>query len=305
VTDSRAAPRTVREWLRCAERQFTRARLWYGHGAHSGRDEAAWLLTHVLRLPHARLAQSPERELTAAQRRTARRLIGQRVRTHRPLAYLLHEAWLGEHRFFVDERVIVPRSFIAELLREKLAPWVADPARVRHALDMCTGSGCLAVLLALAFRRATVVASDISLPALHVARRNVRAYRLERRIDLIRSDLFAGLPPAQYDLIVANPPYVDARAMRALPREYSSEPRLALAGGADGLRFVARILGDAPRFLRPKGLLVVEIGHNRRALERAFPRIPFTWLETSAGDGFVFLVSREDLMSGNPYNTAA
>lgn len=291
----RAAPQTLREWLRYAERCFGRARLWYGHGTHSARDEAAWLLTHVLRLPHAQLAQSLERELTPAERRAVLNLIGRRVRTRRPLAYLLHEAWLGEHRFYVDERVIVPRSFVAELLRDRLTPWVIDPARVRNALDMCTGSGCLAVLLALAFPRASVVATDISRAALEVARRNVRAYRLGRRIRLVRSDLFAGLPPAQYDLIVANPPYVDARAMRDLPKEYSFEPKRALAGGADGLRFVGRILRSAVRFLGPSGLLVVEIGHNRRALERAFPRTPFTWLETSAGDRFVFLVPREDL----------
>jgi len=295
VNASRAAPQTVREWLRHTEQCFRRARLWYGHGTHSARDEAAWLLTHVLRLSHARFAQSLQRKLTPAERRAVLKLIGRRVRTRRPLAYLLHEAWLGEHRFYVDQRVIVPRSFIAELLRDGLAPWIADIGRVRNVLDMCTGSGCLAVLLALAFPRATVVATDVSRPALEVARRNVRAYRLGQRIRLVRADLFTGLPPAQYDLIVANPPYVDARAMRALPKEYSFEPKLALAGGADGLRFAGQILRSAARFLRPKGLLVVEIGHNRRALERAFPSIPFTWLETSAGDSFVFLVSREDL----------
>ena len=295
MTGSRAAPQTLREWLRYTEQHLRQAHLWYGHGAHSARDEAAWLLTHVLRAPHAQLAQLLERELSPSERRTVLKLVARRVRTHRPLAYLLHEAWLGEHRFYVDERAIVPRTFIAELLRDGLTPWVIDPARVRNALDMCTGSGCLAVLLALAFPRATVVAADISRAALEVARRNVRAYRLGRRIKLVRSDLFAGLPPAQYDLIVANPPYVDARAMRALPKEYSFEPKLALAGGADGLHFVRRILRSATQFLGPKGILVVEIGHNRRALERAFPRTPFTWLETSAGDRLVLLLSREDL----------
>lgn len=295
VTGSRNAPQTLGEWLRYTEQCFRRARLWYGHGTHSARDEAAWLLTHVLRLPHARLAQSLAHGLTPSQRGALLRLIGRRVRTHRPLAYLLNEAWLGEHHFYVDERVIVPRSFIAELLRDRLASWVVAPARVRKVLDMCTGSGCLAVLLALAFPHAAIVAADISRAALEVARRNVRAYRLGRRIKLIRSDLFAGLPLAQYDLIVANPPYVDARAMRDLPKEYSFEPKLALAGGSDGLRLVGQILRGAARFLRPKGLLIVEIGHNRRALERTFPRTPFTWLETSAGDRFVFLLSREDL----------
>ncbi|MGC2517991.1 MAG: 50S ribosomal protein L3 N(5)-glutamine methyltransferase [Burkholderiales bacterium] len=286
---------TLRDWLRYAERRFRAAHLHYGHGTHTARDEAAWLLAHVLRLPHEQLEAALDRTLTPAERRKAQRLIDDRARTRRPLAYLLHEAWLGEHRFYVDERVIVPRSFIAELLRDGLRPWIAQPGRVRRALDMCTGSGCLAVLLALTFPRATVDAADIDQGARAVARRNVRDYKLGRRVRLLRSDLFAGLPAAQYDLIVANPPYVDARAMKMLPREYRHEPKLALAGGADGLRFVKAILRDARDFLGPHGLLVVEIGHNRRMLERAFPGVPFTWLETSAGDEFVFLLQRGQL----------
>jgi ribosomal protein L3 glutamine methyltransferase len=249
----------------------------------------------VLRLPHGRIAQSLARKLTAHERRRAARLIGERVRTRRPLAYLLKEAWLGEHRFYVDERVIVPRSFIAELLRDRLAPWISRPMEVRRALDLCTGSGCLAILLALAFPGATVDATDVSRSAFAVARRNLRTYRLARRVRLSRGDLFAGLKPARYDLIVANPPYVAATAMRRLPPEYLHEPRLALDGGQNGLQTVRRILLGAARFLRPQGLLMVEIGHNRRRLERAFPRLPFIWPETSAGYDCVFLLSREDL----------
>jgi ribosomal protein L3 glutamine methyltransferase len=214
------------------------------------------------------------------------------VRTRKPLAYLIHEAWLGDHRFYVDERVIVPRSFIAELLRDRLRPWISRP--VRRALDLCTGSGCLAILLALTFPRAAVDASDVSRGALEVARKNVKAYRLSRRVRLIRADLFSGIR-GQYDLILADPPYVGAGAMRKLPPEYRREPRIALAGGADGLAFVRRILDDAASFLRPGGWLVVEVGHNRRRVERAFPRIPFTWAEVSAGDDCVFLLQREDL----------
>jgi ribosomal protein L3 glutamine methyltransferase len=223
------------------------------------------------------------------------RLIEERVRTRRPLAYLIKEAWLGDRRFYVDERVIVPRSFIAELLRDRVAPWVPRPQEVRRALDLCTGSGCLAILLALAFPRATVTATDISRPALAVARRNLRSYRLGRRVRLVRTDLFADLKPARYDLIVANPPYVGAAAMRRLPPEYRQEPRLALDGGRDGLEFTRRILLAAGNFLRPRGLLVVEIGHNRARLERAFPRLPFIWPETSAGYDCVFILGREDL----------
>jgi len=285
----------LRDWLSYAERRFRAARLRFGHGTHSARDEAAWLLTSVLGLPHEGLARSLAYELTARKRRSAARLIEERVRTRRPLAYLLKEAWLGEHRFYVDGRVIVPRSFIAELLRDRLAPWISRPMQVSRALDLCTGSGCLAVLLALAFPHATVDAIDISRSALAVARRNLRAYRLGRRVRLARADLFTGMKPAQYDLIVANPPYVGAAAMRRLPIEYRREPRLALDGGRDGLEFVRRILLAATDFLRPRGLLVVEIGHNRRRLERAFPRLPFVWPETSAGYDCVFVLSREDL----------
>lgn len=285
----------LRDWLGHAEQRFRAERLGFGHGTHGAREEATWLLAHVLRLPYEGLAQSLARRLTPNERRRAARLIEERVRTRRPLAYLIREAWLGEHRFHIDERVVVPRSYIAELLRDKLAPWVLRPTEVRRALDLCTGSGCLAILLALAFPRATVDASDVSRDALAVARRNVRTYRLGRRVNLAVADLFAGLKPAEYDLIVANPPYVDSRAMRTLPREYRHEPRLALAGGRDGLRFVHRILKGAARFLRPRGLLVVEIGHHRDRLERAFPHLPFIWPETSAGYECVFLLNREGL----------
>jgi ribosomal protein L3 glutamine methyltransferase len=249
----------------------------------------------VLGLPHEGLAQSLARELTARERSSASRLIEERVRARRPLAYLLKEAWLGEHRFYVDGRVIVPRSFIAELLRDRLEPWISRPTRVRRALDLCTGSGCLAILLALEFPHATLDATDVSRAALAVARRNLRAYRLGKRVRLVRTDLFDGLEPARYDLIVANPPYVGAAAMRHLPPEYRREPRLALYGGRDGLEFTRRILLAAGNFLRPRGLLVVEIGRNRRKLERAFPRLPFIWPETSAGHDCVFVLSREDL----------
>jgi len=249
----------------------------------------------VLRLPHDELARSLGYELTARERRSASRLIEERVRTRSPLAYLIKEAWLGELRFYVDDRVVVPRSFIAELLRDRLSPWLPRSRELRRALDLCTGSGCLAILLALAFPHASVDASDVSRSALAVARRNLRTYRLGRRVRLSRGDLFAGLKPARYDLIIANPPYVAATAMRELPPEYRHEPRLALDGGQDGLQTVRRILLDAASFLRPRGLLLVEIGHNRHRLERAFPRLPFIWPETSAGYDCVFLLSREDL----------
>ena len=245
----------------------------------------------MLGLPHEDFARSARRELTETEQRKVLRLLDERIRTRKPLAYLIREAWLGEHRFYVDERVVVPRSFIAELLREKLRPWLTRP--VKRALDLCTGSGCLAILVALAFSRARVDATDISRPALAVARRNLLAYRLARRVRLRHADLYPGTET--YNLIVANPPYVDDAAMRGLPPEYRREPRLGLAGGADGLDVVRRILEGAAQRLNPGGLLVVEVGHNRRRVERAFPGLPFVWPEISAGDDCVFLLFREDL----------
>jgi len=286
---------TLADWLGYAERRFRRARLAFGHGTGSAYDEAAWLLLHVVKRPYDDLAGALSLALSAPQRRRALALIEKRIATRKPLAHLLREAWLGKHRFYVDKRVIVPRSHIAELLADGLAPWIRSGAQVRSALDMCTGSGCLAVLLALSFRKATVDAVDVSDAALAVAGRNVADYGLKRRVRLIRSDMFAGLGDSRYDLIVANPPYVDARAMSMLPREYRHEPRLALAGGRDGLAFVRRILSDAPRHLFPRGVLVVEIGNNRRTLERAYPMLPFTWLDTSAGGDYVFLLTRARL----------
>lgn len=290
-----ARPVTLRDWLKHAEARFRRARLHFGHGTQRPVDEAAWLLAGVLKISHEAFSASLGRVLTARERDRASRLIEKRARDRIPLAYLLREAWLGEHRFYVDRRVIVPRSYIAELLRERMHPWVADPSRVRKALDLGTGSGCLAVLIALAFPRAEVDAVDLSRAALMVAKRNVTAYRLGSRIRLARSNLFEAVAGRRYDLIVANPPYVDAKSMERLPREYRHEPRTALAGGSDGLDLVRQILQQAGDFLRPRGLLVVEIGRHRRELERAFPEVPFTWLETSAGSELVFLLHREEL----------
>ena len=283
---------TLADWLRYAVRRFRRARLAFGHGTDNAYDEAAWLLLHVTKRPYQDLSGALPLALTAAQQRRALALIEKRIATRKPLAHLLREAWLGKHRFYVDERVIVPRSHIAELLADSLAPWAGQ---VRSALDMCTGSGCLAVLLALAYPRARVDAVDVSPSALAVARRNLKDYGLQRRVQLLRSDLYAKLENLRYDLIVANPPYVDARAMARLPPEYRREPRLALAGGRDGLGFVRRILADARRHLSPRGVLVVEIGNGRRALERAYPMLPFTWLETGAGGDCVFLLTRAQL----------
>ena len=213
-----------------------------------------------------------------------RALVDKRIRTRKPAAYLLNEAWLGKHRFYVDERVIVPRSFIAELL---LGSWGKEMSPI-SILDLCTGSGCLAILAALRFPDATVDATDVSPDALDVARRNVADYRLANRVRPIESDLFSALPGHRYDLIVSNPPYVKAASMRKLPREYRKEPAIALASGADGLDHTRAILDQAGRHMNQGGTLVVEIGRNRRALEKALPSLDFEWPKTSGGKGFVF-----------------
>ena len=286
---------SIRDLLRFAVSRFTEADLFFGHGSTSAYDEAAYLILHSLHLPLDQLDPFLHARLTTTERTQVLRIIERRATEKIPAAYLTREAWLGEFCFYVDERVIVPRSFIAELLREQLAPWVREPGGIRSALDLCTGSGCLAILLADAFENAAIDASDISGDALEVAEKNVADYGLESRINLVRSDLFTGLAGHRYDLIVSNPPYVSAASMAALPDEYRHEPQGALASGADGLDATRAILREAASHLNEEGILVVEIGHNRAVLEKDFPRTPFTWLETSMGDEFVFLLRREQL----------
>jgi ribosomal protein L3 glutamine methyltransferase len=286
---------TVRDWLRFAVSRFNEAQLFFGHGSDNAFDEAAYLILHTLHLPLDRLDPFLDASLTHGESEEVQAVIERRVKERIPAAYLTHEAWLAEHRFYVDERVIVPRSFIAELLAEQLAPWVEDPDAVGSALDLCTGSGCLAILAALAFPNAEVDAADLSKDALDVAAKNVADYGLTERIALIESDLFAALDGRCYDLIISNPPYVNAESVAALPPEYQAEPALALGSGEDGLDATRQILAKAKDHLNPGGLLVVEIGHNRDVLEAAYPTLPFTWLDTESGDQFVFMLRREEL----------
>jgi ribosomal protein L3 glutamine methyltransferase len=288
---------TLRDWLRWAVTRFGEAKLAFGHGLANAYDEAAYLLLHSLHLPLDRLEPFLDARLTHPERQQLAQLLQRRIEQRVPAAYLTREAWLGEFRFYVDERVIVPRSFIADLLPDGLAAYVGDAQKVASVLDLCTGSGCLAILLAHAFPAADVDAVDVSSEALAVAQRNVSDYGLADRINLLRSDLFANLPDKSYDLIVSNPPYVNARAMAELPAEYRHEPALALAGGDDGLDAVRTIMREAPRFLAPRGLLVVEIGHHRDAVEFAWPRTPFVWLNTGSSTDSVFLLPREDVVT--------
>ena len=233
--------------------------------------------------------------LTHAEINTLLEMIERRVKKRVPTAYLLNEAWLHGYRFYVDERTIIPRSFIAELLKDGLEPWVPEPAAVRDVLDLCTGSGCLAIMAADIFPVARVDAVDLSDEALLVARRNVDDYQLQDRLTLRKSNLFEALPKKKYDLILSNPPYVTDAAMAALPREYSYEPKLALAGGPDGLDIVERIMRESRERLKRNGTLIVEIGDGRAALETRFPSLTPTWLSTSAGDDMVFMLRQDQL----------
>ena len=287
--------KTVRDLLRFAVSRFYQAGLFFGHGSDNAYDEAAYLILHTLHLPPDTLEPYLDAELLPQEREAVLAVLARRVLERIPAAYITNEAWQGEFDFYVDERVLVPRSFISELLGEPLLPWLEHEELVHRALDLCTGSGCLAVQMAHHYPAAQIDAADISLDALEVAAINVERYGLEERIKLIHTDLFEGLDGA-YDLIVSNPPYVDAESVADLPEEYLCEPEIALGSGEDGLDAVRRILDQAAALLKPRGVLLVEIGHNREALEAAFPELPFVWLDTSGGDGFVFLLTREQLL---------
>lgn len=287
---------TIRDWLRYAVTSMTRAKLVYGHGSENAVDEAAFLILATLDLPIDDINPWLDCRLTRAERGAIASIVKARIETRKPAAYLTHAAYIQGRRFYVDERVIIPRSYIGELLvRDGLATLVADPYEVRRVLDLCTGSGCLAILAAEAFPEAEVVASDISPAALAVAERNIADYGLEQRVHAIRADLFQGIPEGRFDLIISNPPYVTEAAVEAFPPEYKAEPRLAHAGGADGLDLVRRILSEAVDWLSPGGNLIVEVGTGREELEAARPDLDFLWLDTETSQGEVFGLGAQDL----------
>ena len=295
IAQAQAQLHTIRDLLRFSVSQFNKAGLHFGHGSATAYDEAAYLILKTLYLPLDQLEPFLDARVTDSECKQVLEIIERRVKDRIPAAYLTHEAWLGDFSFYVDERVIIPRSFIAELLQTQLAPWIAEPDHIAAALDLCTGSGCLAILMAHAFENAHIDAADISPQALAVAHKNVQDYGLQDRIGLVESDLFSALQGKHYDLIISNPPYVNAESMQQLPQEYRHEPEYALASGEDGLDATRKILQQAARHLTDDGILIVEIGHNRDVLERAFSQLPFTWLETSGGDEFVFMLQREQL----------
>ncbi|AHV93942.1 protein-(glutamine-N5) methyltransferase, ribosomal protein L3-specific [Bordetella holmesii 30539] len=286
---------TLRDLIRYAVSRFHACQVALGHGSDNAWDEVVYLVLHGLNLPPDTLEPFLDARVVEQERERVLNLIDRRVNERIPAAYLTQEAWLRGQRFYVDQRVIMPRSPIAELLDHGLAPWVREPESVQRALDMCTGSGCLAILAALAFAHAQVDAVDVSADALEVARRNVADYGLEDRLSLHRSDLFEDLPEVAYDVIVCNPPYVNSQSMDELPAEYRAEPSLALAGGSDGMDLVRRILHAAPRYLAPQGILVLEIGHERDHFESAFPDLEPMWLDTEQASGQILLLTREQL----------
>ncbi len=287
--------RSVRDVLRFGVGRMVEAGISFGHGTRNALDEAAYLTAHALHLNSEQLDSFLDARLTHRERASVLKLFERRIDQRIPAAYLTGEAWLGDYRFRVDARVIVPRSTLAELIRDGLSPWISDATSVKAALDLCTGSACLAILLAETFPHAQVDAVELSGDALAVAALNVQDYQLEQRVKLVHGDLLSAVPAKRYDLIVSNPPYVNAQAMAALPPEFRREPEMALAGGMDGLDLVRKILESARAHLNEGGVLVVEIGHNREAIEQAYPRLPFRWLNTSAGADLVFLLERENL----------
>lgn len=286
---------TLRDLLRYAVTRFNAAKLFFGHGSNNAFDEAAYLILHTLKLPIDKLDPFLDARLLPEEIDSVLNVIEQRATQRVPAAYITNEAWLNGYRFYVDERVIVPRSFISELIREQFSPWVDDPDSVANILELCTGSGCLSIMMADAFQNAHIDAVDISTDALAVAKRNVDEYELQDRITLIESDLYENVPKKKYDLIITNPPYVNSQSMDKLPEEYRQEPQVALAGGADGMDLVREIVAGAAKRLSRQGILMVEIGNERAHAEAAFPELELTWLSTSAGDDMVFLLTADQL----------
>ena len=293
--DAQANLRTIRDVLRYAVTRMNEAGVFFGHGQVDAVDEALFLVLRSLQLPIERADLFLDAFLTHAEINSLLQAIDQRVRRRTPAAYILREAWLQGYRFYVDERAIVPRSFLAELLKDGLAPWVQKTEAVTDVLDMCTGSGCLAIMAADIFEAAQVDAVDVSPDALAVARRNIADYQLGGRVTAVQSDLYGDLPSKRYDVILANPPYVTDESMSSLPREYQQEPKLALAGGADGMAIVRRVVRGARGYLKRGGLLFVEVGGGRAAAEQALKDVPLTWLTTSDGDDTVFMARQEEL----------
>jgi ribosomal protein L3 glutamine methyltransferase len=287
---------TVRDWVRFYVSEMRRGQVFFGHGSGNAFDEAVYMVQSALSLPVGDVGPFWDARVTSHETNRLIRFITQRVVDRKPASYITGEAWLQGHAFKVDERVIIPRSFIAELLADQLTPWVNAPEMPFEILDMCTGSGCLAILAAYMFENAQIDAVDLSTEALSIARENIQLHEMKQRVHAIESDLFSNLNGKQYDFILTNPPYVNEASMKKLPPEYLHEPRMALAGGDSGMDLIQDILEQAPHHLKDGGFLVVELGNEKLHFEAAFPHLNPIWLETSAGDEQVFLLNKEDLI---------
>ena len=287
--------RSIRDILRYAISRFNAAQLYFGHGTQNAFDEASYLILHSLHLPLDQLDPFLDAQLLPSELENILQKIEQRCQQRIPLAYLTQEAWLMGYRFYVDERVIVPRSLLGRWIIEKFSPWLADDFSPNPILDLCTGSGCLAIMLADVFENALVDAVDISLDALKLAQKNVHDYQLSERVQLIQSDLFSQLPQKKYDLIISNPPYVNSTAMQNLPAEYLHEPQLALAGGQDGMDIVRKIIANAHEYLSDEGLLIIEIGNEYEYAQALLVNYEPIWLSSEAGDGMIFMLTAEQL----------
>lgn len=286
---------SIRDWLRYAVSQFEDSDVFFGHGTSNAYDEAVWLIFGFLHLPHDTIENFLDAHLTSKEKKDLSFLIKKRINDKIPTAYLLNEAWLRDYKFYVDERVIVPRSLIAESLSENLYPWIDDPEKIYSALDLCTGSGCLGIMMAHSFQSAMIDLVDLSEKALQVAEINVNHYGLHDRIELIQSDLFNGLESKKYDLIISNPPYVNQTSVDSFPMEFLKEPSMALGSGEDGLDHTIRIIHEAKQYLNDNGMLIVEIGHNKEILLKKFPKLQFQWLDVSLGNNFVFMLEKSQL----------
>lgn len=286
---------TIRDFIRWGMSQFNAAQLFYGHGTDNSWDEALQLVLFSLHLPLDIRPELLDAKLTTEEKKELLRLFKLRIEDRIPLPYLVHKAFFADLEFYVDERVLIPRSPMAELIENHFQPWI-EPDKVERILDLCTGSGCIAIAMAYAFPEAVVDASDISSDVLAVAYINREKHNLETQVNLIESDLYSQIPPNKYDIIVSNPPYVGEADMAAVPPEYRHEPKLALVGGGqDGLDLVEKMLRAAPRYLTPNGILVIEVGESEQALIERYPEVPFLWLEFARGGSGVFLLTAEQV----------
>lgn len=288
---------TIRDLIRYATTSFAEQDIGLGQGTETHFDEACFLILRSLSLPLNSLDIFLDAKLTSTEIDLLRKNINLRAQDRIPASYILQEAWLREYKFYVNEDVLIPRSHIADLLFDQMDVWISSPTSINKVLDLCTGSGCLAILAALQFEEATIYASDISKAALSVCTKNIEAYDLNNRVIPMQSDLFSDIDE-KFDLIISNPPYVEQKLMDELPIEFVKEPQIALAGGEKGIDLIQKIIREAPSHLNTNGILIMEVGRDREAVETQFPQTPFTWIETQAGRDFVLFATREDLCLG-------